>query len=314
MDIVFEALYFLAIGLLAITITVFVLAVSLLGRAVKLSLEDQEKAENERKADTERTRAELKGTLEQATYNRESLEKSLKEYKKKIEKHDRTLRWIRWKPNFLKANWGVFVPCSFFIIAIGISAFARYQLGQLNTDFQYLYLGLSLFAFSFGTVFICLTLKVIEGVAITSEETAFTREAEAFKKALVEIEEAKNTELNLEFVSSKPPFKVQVNSEMRISCDITIRKGYLAKNPEVYFFVPKGFTFSDKSDPIIIRDEKYLNYISFKKTIPDLKKPFGRHISLALKSPSKSGVYQGVYRLNCEGFYSEYIEFEIIVE
>jgi septal ring factor EnvC (AmiA/AmiB activator) len=113
MDTVFEALFFLTIGLLAITITVYVLAVSLLGRAVKLSLEEQEKAENVRKADTERTRSELKGKLDQTTYDRESLEKSLKEYKNKIEKHDRTLRWIRWNPNFLKANWGVFIPSCF---------------------------------------------------------------------------------------------------------------------------------------------------------------------------------------------------------
>jgi uncharacterized membrane protein (DUF106 family) len=120
MDIVFEALFFIAIGLLAITITVFVLAVSLLGRAVKLSLEEQERTESERKADSERTRTELKEKLEQATYDRESLVKSLKEYKKKIEKHDRTLRWIRWKPNLLKVKWGVFIPCFLFIVASGL--------------------------------------------------------------------------------------------------------------------------------------------------------------------------------------------------
>lgn len=53
MDSIYQLTFFLAVALLAIVITVFVLAVSLLGRAVKLSVEEQEKAEKDRKKDTE---------------------------------------------------------------------------------------------------------------------------------------------------------------------------------------------------------------------------------------------------------------------
>ena len=49
MDVVFEALFFLAIALIAITITVYVLAVSLLGRAIQISIKEQAEAEEKGK-------------------------------------------------------------------------------------------------------------------------------------------------------------------------------------------------------------------------------------------------------------------------
>lgn len=298
MDIVFEALYFVAIGLLAIIITVFVLAVSLLGRAVKLSLEDQEKAENNRKADTERTRAELKGKLDQATYDRESLEKSLKEYKKKVEKHDRTLRWIRWKPNFLKANWGVFVPGLFFIIVIGISAFARYQLGQLNTDFQYLYFGLSLFALSVGIVFICLTLKVIEGVAITSEETASVRQKEIYKAAMIELEELKRPYLDIQFRGIKFPLKLKINTECELQAIVRLLKGEIAENIETHIGLPIEFKFIEE-EQYTYPDFPRMQFIKFEE--PDLKKGLQYERKFKIKTPDKVGVYKLICFMYCKG-------------
>lgn len=314
MNVVFETIYYFAIGLIAITVTVFVLAVSLLGRAVKLSLEEQEKAENERKADTERTRAELKGKLEQATYDRESLEKSLKESKKKAEKHERTLRWIRWKPKLLKANWGVFVPSAFFVIAIGISALARYQLGQHNNNYQYYYLGASLFSLLIGIGFICLTLKVVEGVAITSDETAFVREAEVLKKVLLEIEEVKKPELGLMLTDENPPYHFNVAQIKTISVYPELKHGEAARSTIIGIVAPKGFNFPGMTESLQTNTSDHPGYIGTFIHCGTCIHGIAYQYYFTIKAPNKKDIYTLYWEFYCENSPKKEIEFQIIVE
>ena len=92
----YQLTFYLSLALLAIVITVFVLALSLLGRAVRISSEEQQKAEQERQ---ERNQAQLgiiQGKLDTTKADEkhpdiESLTKSLRELKKQIKKHDRKL-------------------------------------------------------------------------------------------------------------------------------------------------------------------------------------------------------------------------------
>src|SRR3972149_7446032 len=84
MDSVFEALFFLAVGFLAIAITVFVLAVSLLGRAIKISIQEQTEAEERAKKETEDEIKNIKSKIEElSTKGRVELDKELKSFEKK---------------------------------------------------------------------------------------------------------------------------------------------------------------------------------------------------------------------------------------
>lgn len=315
MDTVFEALYFLTIGLLAITITIFVLAVSLLGRAVKLSLEEQEKTEENRKADTEKSRSELKEQLDQATYNRKALEKSLEKYKVKVDRHNRALRWIRWKPKFLKTNWGVFIPSAFFIMAIVIISLARYQLGQFNTNYQYLYFGTSVFLLLVGIGFICLTLKVIEGVSITSEEIAFTRESEALKKALIDVEEAKRPELSIKFRKIEFPLYVAVNTETKIQVEASLIKADIAEDVSVRFYISPELDFKDETTLISTTEYEYPKFKLYRWENLKMLRGLVYRKHLTIKSPSISNTYKMAYYWVCKSALpSNTIEVDIIVE
>ena len=91
MESVYQLIFFLAIALLAIATTVFVLAVSLLGRAVRLSVEEQTEAEERRKKDTENEIKKIQENLDQAKsqgrLNVGDLTKNLNDLERKETKH-----------------------------------------------------------------------------------------------------------------------------------------------------------------------------------------------------------------------------------
>jgi uncharacterized membrane protein YhiD involved in acid resistance len=310
MDTVFEALLFIAIGLLGINITIFVLAVSLLGRAIKISLQEQKDVQ-------EKAKKEIDDKIEEAknTPDVEGRQKYIEELTRIQQQHQKKLNWIKTKPTFLQVNGGGLVPAVSFLISIVFCILARYSLSQNPNDSSVIVLLCGTILFILVGIFITyLILKVIESVAVTSDETAFVREAEALKKAMIEVEDAKKTELRLDFSHSKPPFKIKINSETEISCDLFVKKGYSAKNPEIVFWIPKEFSIIRGLEPIPTRNSRYPDYVSFCKSFTDFIRPFGRNVQFTIKAPSTFGVFHGVYRISCEGFVSGYTEFEITVE
>lgn len=83
---VYQATFFLSIALLAIVITVFVLAVSLLGRAVRISIEEQVQSEQD---GLKRSQSEIANLTEQ--------------FKRAGEKMN-NLIWIEFKKVLIKSN------------------------------------------------------------------------------------------------------------------------------------------------------------------------------------------------------------------
>ena len=158
MESIYQLIFFLSIALLAIVVTVFVLAVSLLGRAVRLSVEEQTQAEEKRKQDTENEIKEIQRKLDQAKtqgwLDVEDLTKNLSDLNRKETRHLWKLRWIKIKPKLLTASWGALVPGAFFLISVIFSALALHlQNGGLTTT---LYMWIALIALGIGIVFISL--------------------------------------------------------------------------------------------------------------------------------------------------------------
>jgi biopolymer transport protein ExbD len=313
-DSVYQLTFFLSLALLAIVITIFVLAVSLLGRAVKLSTEEQTKAEERRKKDTESKIKEMQGALEEARaaghVDTAGLRKSIKALEKKDARHKWRLRWIKIKPKFLTADWGALIPGALFLIAAILSGLALNQPSETATASPYLWL--SLIALGIGICFVCLTLKVIQGVAITSEETVFVRQKEMFKAALMEFEEEKKLLLQLVFEDKQPPFHVKANSEMTFTFLVEIIQGSVARNTKVYFFAPPGFEFIESvAGPT---SGSYPNYVSAEFEQGDILSPLRKRKKVKIKTPSKKDEYVAAYGVVCEGFHSDLDEFNIVVE
>lgn len=318
MDVVFEALFYFAVGLIAITVTIFVLAVSLLGRAIKLSVQEQTIAEERSKKDTDDEIQELQEELEKAKaecqLSPEVLIRKLQKLESKQRRHKQKLFWIKLKPKLLTTIGGVFIPGIFFILSIIFSLIARHELSQSISAATSTYLFLTILFMVIGILYICLILRVIQGVAITTEETAFTIQKEVFKEALLEIDEAKKPTLFLEFSDSKPPFHVVADSEFTIDFSVGLNKGQVAKNSVIAFWTPAAFKFPEGTKKLPTRYKKYAEHTSCRLDVGELRFPFDTLLSIKLTTPSEPGKYMCVYRLYCEGFNSEYKEFDIIVE
>ncbi len=209
MVVFYQLTFYLALALLAIVITVFVLAVSLLGRAVRISSEEQQKAEQERQQHNREQLVGIQGELDTAkeTGKRpdiEKLELSLEKLKGQIKKHERKIAWILWKPRLLKATWGVFIPGILFLFSAVFASLALNFQTSLNLSL-YLWI-LSLISMLSGVTLICLILRVIEGVAVTTDETSFIRQKEMLKTALIEFNESNKPKLSFQFRDDEPPF------------------------------------------------------------------------------------------------------------
>ena len=126
---VYQLTFFLALGLLAISVTVFVLAVSLMGRAIGMAIEAQEKVNEElRQADKEKME-EIEGELKKAKEagrlsDIKSLGKTISSLKWKRWIKAWKLRWIQAKPKLLGSVWGAFFPGAFFLVSAIVSHWA----------------------------------------------------------------------------------------------------------------------------------------------------------------------------------------------
>lgn len=314
---IYQLIFFLAIALLAIVITVFVLAVSLLGRAVKLSAQEQTEAEEKRKKDTENEIKKIQDKLKKAKaagrVDVKDLTRSLQDLESRDTRHKWKLRWIKIKPKLLTASWGALIPGALFLISAIFSGLAFNQLGETAT--VSLYMWISLIALGIGICFVCLTLKVIQGVAITSEETAFVRQKDMYKAALIEFEEEKTPHLELAFVDEEPPFQIEAGKEKTIQFVVGLTRGEIARKPKVTFLAPSGFYFPRKETWLQPKNKQHIGgYITCRFDFSDISGSAQSMGKLKIKAPSQADTYNLKYIISCEKFESDHKEFAVEVK
>lgn len=316
---VYQLIFFLALGLLAIAITVYVLAVSLLGRAVQMAITAQAIAnEEQRKADEEEMGKIKKELSDAEKKNRspdiERLSKAINSLKRKKWINNWKLKWINAKPKFLGSAWGAFIPGAFLLTSAIISIVAIYMGSGTPAISPYVWIAIA--TMGIGICFVCLSLKVIEGVARTSEEVAFKREVEIFETSLRKFEESKRPELELQFYKGSPPFHVKIDSDMTIDFQVSIKKGIYADDVNVLFFAPEGFGFPGKQETTQPQEHAIApGYIATNVVFKEsLLRTIDLRESIRIKAPSKADKYQLYYRVVCRGAERRHEKFEIVVE
>lgn len=314
----FQLTLYLSLVLLAIVITVFVLAVSLLGRAVRISSEEQQKAEQERQERNQTQLGKIQGKLDTAKAHDkrpdiESLTKSLRELQKQIKKHERELAWILWKPKLLKARWGVFVPGSLFLFS---TVFAGLAL-SFQTSYN---LSLSLWILSVisllsGITLISLILRVIEGVAVTTDETAFIRQKEILKAALIEFDESSKPIIAFEFRGQKTPFTIDAGSQKTFSFALALTQGDTGRKPQVLFFAPTGFEFPGQSIHVQLSDVQDVGGLNtgLVRFLDDLSRGLTSQANIVIKAPLEKGTYDLWYAVYCEQYQGSNVKFKLKV-
>jgi len=321
MGTIYQLTFFLALGLLAIVITIFVFAVSLLGRAIEAAARSEKDKLAERKASNVEEMAAIRQEIQEAETSGQipkGLRRKLDKLEKKDKKFEKELGKIRKAPEPLTVRGGVFYPCASLIAALVLNGGALFLSNIQNIHWaiplSVWILGLATIGYSIYRM--CKSLKVIQSVATPSEEVAFKRETEAFKSALKELEEERRPELMLEFRDTKPPFHIGKDEEFILRYRLSLMKGDIGRKPRVYFCAPSGFSFLDVPTGAPPLDERYTTYTSacWVESDEDIIRGTFRNQSVKFKTPSQSQSYPLIYRLFCESFASDYEEFEVIVE
>jgi hypothetical protein len=324
MGTLYEWTFFLTLGLLAIVITIFVFAVSLLGKALETAAESEKKKLAERRYKNAREMAAIREKIRKAERRGQlsrglirQLQKELKKLEKRDEKDEKELGRIRGAPTLLTVRGGV-VPCGSCLLAAAVLTGIAWYLSTIknfNLGYSVFTWILGIAAISYTTYRIYHCLKVIEDVAIISEEATLRKQVEALKVAERELEEEKRPKLVLFFEGEEPPFHIKSGAQKKIEISVAVIQGDIARKSMAMFFAPPGFEFPKMTTWVQPKYKDIVGgYTCTEIELGDVRRGVNQPGHINIKTPSGSGRLTLYYKLTGEGFDSGYKEFEIIVE
>jgi hypothetical protein len=313
MGTVYQLTAFLVLSLLAIDVTVYVLGVSLLGRAMRRASEEKQKAEEEKRKGISTELAAVRQKVEECITNSKKvaeLSPSVKNLEGKLRNHDKRIKRISESASLLTVKGGVVYPGVLLLAALVLtllasgSAESRWQvLCRLNIPVVLWLAAIALT--SWAVVVILRVLDTIQGVAVTSDEAALKANVEALTLALQTHDDSKNPVLAIVLESPEPPVLIPVNAESTLAFAAMLTKGQVAKNTDVLFMsAPGQFTFPKLAMFKQSSTSPQRGYTSGNVSCGDIRGGQYRQIELVVKSPAIPGKYTLVYRLTCDGYTS----------
>jgi len=318
MSTLYQWTFFLALTVLGILVTIFVFAVALLGRALEVAAQAEKEKLTERKKNNEQEMGKIKKEIDEAKGQiPKGLTKKLLKLEKKDKEFEKDLSKIRRAPELLTVKGGVIPAGIFLIAALTLSGVSWYlsTIGNLLPIVPVLVWVPGLGFVGYSVFRICRTLKVIENVAITSEEAALRRTVEAFKTAQAELEEAKKPKLKLVFSPKKSSFEIEAGKQTSLRFLVYVVQGDIARHAAAYFFAPPDFEFPGHESWRQREDSKdFENFVSTRYDLKDVRKTISNPGVLNIKAPTKTGSYAITCRLVCdEGYAGPDEQFQIRV-
>jgi hypothetical protein len=315
--IVYQLTFFLVIGLLAIVVTIFVFAVSQVGRATEAASKEQQDILLGQKEAKEQQIEEIQKQLEEARkaghLDEARLLAELQNTREKITGYDAQLKHLQERIILIRRRGAVVCPGAFFLTALVLTLVASGLAGSQN------FVALPLWIVSIGTLVfggyrVFRTLGAIEEVTITSRE-AMEKLPEVVKAALIALEEAKKPELSLTFKGKTFPLHVKADSEVSLPLALEVYKGEFAEDIAVHICAPPGFGFPDRDTYTLPEDHDYPNYVGTIWYREKAMRGLRYQNTVTMKAPSKKGTFKIAYYIFCRGFWTATpTELDVIVE
>jgi len=323
--IISQATFFLGIALLAIVVTIFVFASSLLGRSVEAHRSDQEELRKQKEQSLSQHKEELQKQLKEST-----TKKDMKRLREEIGKVEAEIVEFEEKSEGIKKSYevfgvkgGVVYPALCFLASSILSGFAwslartwvGFNLGSSFIPITPILWLLAFFAMGCGIERLYLSLKKIQEVAVTSEEAALKRTVEAFKIAQRELETEHKPELQIELWEPKLPFKVKNGESFKVQTRVSLSKGEIARKAFAVVEIPKEFDLSSHEKWVKFGVKEthsgYKGYIS--EAGRDVFKSVKNGYYATIKSPTNTGEFTFFYWAYCEEWRTEEMSFQIEV-
>jgi len=317
---IYQLTYFLALTLLAIVIAIFVFAVSLLGRAIESAAKiEREKIDERKRINTkeiERLQEDIDKAKEKGEIPDELLQK-LDILKRNDKNFEKALQKIRKAPEALTVKKGVFYPSSFLILSLILCGLAWYlsNIEGLCWVWSFVPWILGLAAIGYSVCIVCKSLKLIQDVAVTSEEAWTAKIVQAFKIAQKDLEEEKRPEVTLTFKGIKFPLEIEEDSEKTIQLILKLTKGDFAQDVELHLGLPSGFEFLDAKRQYVVTDEGlYAKYQFIVLEFPTMMRGLRYQPKINIKSHKTAGNYKLVYTITGRNLRPGFNEHDVIVK
>jgi len=315
-----DALVLASLTLLAIIVAIFVLAASLLGRAIQQAREEQQaaSAREQEEAEAQATQlgkaiAEVQSKLKEAATSEavSTLEGQLSQYKKErktSEKQSKKAARRHHRYRALTVQWGI-LPTSMLVLASLVLAAAAQPVTAAAGYALLSVCGLFLLGACYR---IYQSLRVVQEIAVTTEEAQFKREVEAFETALVRLEERKRPILSLKFIEAEPPFKFKPSSQQVIQFHVSLIWGDAARSTRIDFIAPEGFDFPGH-EPYrrSLHVQEFPGALTAIFQIGDVLRDMTHYRKLNITAPATPGTYTLNYWLGGEGCIGRFEPFEV---
>jgi hypothetical protein len=301
--ILIDVLSEVALVLLAVIITVFVLTVTLLGRAAEFSKDRKAKTERESSQDFENSILLLREKLKGNTQNVDELEEEIKKLKIKKAYTDEVIAQLDKKYNAIGLRWAVIIPGASFFITILLSRWII--LLSENKIWEFIILVVSLFSLCYGVGKIIVTLKSIQEFSLNIPDEQPQQMQTAFTQALRIIDESKEPKPFVIFIE-KAPFIFKSNSEAEIFFKIKLQQpgNVEAKNVTVWFFTSPEIEILESPDykkPFKqIRESALPDNNTVKFNFPLVRIGVITSGIIRIKT-TISGEYKLIYKVDCDG-------------
>lgn len=316
--IVYQVTVFLGIALLAVVVTIFVLASSLLGLAVESASKEEEDRRAEQDSRIGKQVEQARTELEQAaagTGEFERAEKTLKTLRDQKKKFEKETKRIRQGYEVFRPKGGVLYPGIPILVSLVLSALAwGLSMGTYQSISPYLW-GFGVAALVFSLYRIYFGLKRIERVAVTSEQAALTRMTKALGTALEKHDEAIKPLLEFKFLDKEPPFHVKKESTSSFKYIVRLAQGDIVRRVEVWFLAPPGFSFPDKEKTWFQEKRSAMpSALTCSEELTDILPGISYSRTLQLKAPIEKDTFALGCRLLYEGAERKVHKFEVVVE
>ncbi len=315
--IIYQITALLALTLLAIVITIFVFASSLLGLAVESAAKEENDSRAAQDREIQKQVEQAKKDLNQAaegTGEFRQADKTLRKLINQKDKFEKETRRIRQGYEVFKTKGGVLYPGILLLISVVLSTLAwGFSTGTHQSASLWLW-GFGLAVLGFGLYRIYLGLKKIESVAVTSEQAALTRMTRALGTALEKHDEVTKPEVRFVFEGGGLPFHCKKESTLEVKLDLTLMKGDIVERVEVLFFAPQGFSFPNREMWSQDSDYWIASACTCRVIVADILFGVTRVVRLELKAPAQTGTFTLAYSAHYSGWKGKLEKFEVVVE
>jgi len=299
----------LLIALIAVDITIFVLAVTFLGDAIEIAKEEKVKFEQEEIEKFSEQIASL--NKKQSELNNKSNKKDLEELQQKInsvlkqrKQSEKNKKKIENRYAMLKCKNSVYVPsCSFLLSMLGFII-----LGSVaDTTAKILLFIFSLIFLVYGIFRLILVLNIAEVVAVDSDKRSQEKAKKIQFESMRLFSESQKPK-PIMVINTPNPLNLNQNEESTIRFAVNLDKlrGGYAENLHIFFFLSPEleFVFGDNCTEGLIQNEKFIlpNAKTADFVIGNLTGGINFQAELKIKSKDIKGKFILRYNFLCNNY------------